>query len=61
MITSKRARRQALDAFGDEVMSVIAQGLPDAQRGKFSSDADARELARVVSDFPFHREGMRGE
>tara|TARA_B100001057_G_scaffold99159_1_gene95930 strand:- start:10676 stop:10921 length:246 start_codon:yes stop_codon:yes gene_type:complete len=60
VITSKRTRRQALDAFGDEVMSVIAQGLPDAQRGKFSSDADAREAARAVSDFPFHREEMRG-
>ena len=60
VITSKRTRRQALDAFGDQVMSVIAQGLPDAQRGKFSSDADAREAARAVSDFPFHRAEMRG-
>ena len=60
VITSKRTRHQALDAFGDEVMSVIVQGLPDAQRDKFASDADASELARVVSDFPFHREEMRG-
>ena len=60
VITSKRTRRQALDAFGDEVMSVIAQGLPNAQRGKFSSDADARAAALAVSDFPFHSDEMRG-
>ena len=60
VITSKRTRRQALDAFGDEVMSVIAQGLPNAQRGKFSSDADAREAALAVSDFPFQSDAKRG-
>jgi 1-acyl-sn-glycerol-3-phosphate acyltransferase len=60
VVSSKRTRRQALDAFGDEVMSVVARGLPNMQRGKFSSDADAREAALAVSDFPFHSDEMRG-
>ena len=42
VIMDKSRLREALDAFDDEVMSVIAQGLPDAQRGKFSSDPGTR-------------------
>ena len=60
VITDKSARRETLDAFGNEVMSVIAQGLPDAQRGKFSSDPQARQAALAVSDFPFLNDEMRG-
>ena len=60
VIMDKSGRREALDAFGDEVMSVIAQGLPDSQRGKFSSDLGARQAALAVSDFPFHSDEMRG-
>ena len=45
----KSGWREALDALGDEVMSVIAQGSPDAQRGKFFSDPGARQAALVVS------------
>ena len=60
VIMDKSGRREALDAFGDEVMSVIAQGLPDAQRGKFSSDPGARQAALAVSDFPFLSDDMRG-
>ncbi len=60
MIMDKSRRREALDAFDDEVMSVIAQGLPDAQRGKFSSHPGARQAALAASDFPFHSDEMRG-
>ena len=60
VIMDKSGRREAPDAFGDEVMSVIAQGLPDAQRGKFSSDPGARQAALAASDFPFHSDEMRG-
>ena len=56
----KSGWRQALDALDDEVMSVIAQGSLDAQRGKFSSDPGARQAALAVSDFPFHSDEMRG-
>ena len=35
LIMDKRGRREALDAFDDEVMSVIAQGLPDAREVNF--------------------------
>ena len=49
VIMDKSRRREALDAFDDEVMSVIAQGSPDAQRGKFSSDPGARQAALAVS------------
>ena len=56
----KSRQREALDAFDDEVMSVIAQGSPDAQRGKFSSDPGARQAALAAPDFPFHRDEMRG-
>ena len=57
---NKTVGGEALDAFDDEVMSVIAQGLTDAQRGKFSSDPGARQAALAVSDFPFHSDEMRG-
>ena len=60
VIMDKTVRRQALDAFGNEVMSVIAQGLPDVQRGKFSGDPRARQAAAAVLDFLFHRDEMRG-
>jgi 1-acyl-sn-glycerol-3-phosphate acyltransferase len=55
-----KARRAELDAYGDHVMAQIATGLPDPQRGKFSTDAQAREAALAVSDFPFHAEELRG-
>ena len=51
--------REALDALDDEVMSVIAQGSPDAQRGKFSSDPGARQAALAASA-SFHSDEMRG-
>ena len=60
VIMDKSRRREALDAFDDEVMLVIAQGLPDAQRGKFSSHPGARQAALAASDFPFHSDEMRG-
>ena len=60
VIMDKSCRREALDAFDEEVMSVIAQGLPDAQRGKFSSDPGARQAALAASDFPFHSDEIRG-
>ena len=60
VIMDKSRRREARDAFDDEVMSVIAQGLPDAQRGKFSSDPGARQATPAASDFPFHSDEMRG-
>ncbi len=60
VIMDKGCRREALDAFDDEVISVIAQGLPDAQRGKFSCDPGARQAAPAASDFPFHSDEMRG-
>ena len=53
-------RRAQLDAYGENIMSIIASGLPDAQRGRFSSDPDARAAALAVSDFPFHGEHLRG-
>lgn len=56
-----RARRLALDEFGEKVMEAIANGLPDAQRGKFSTDPEARAAALAVSDFPFHTPEMRGQ
>jgi hypothetical protein len=55
-----KARRAELDAYGDQVMAQIATGLPDGQRGKFSTDSAARDAALAVSDFPFHAEELRG-
>ncbi|MEL6474279.1 MAG: lysophospholipid acyltransferase family protein [Pseudomonadota bacterium] len=55
-----RARRVALDAFGDEIMARIASGLPDADRGKFSSCPEARAAAEAVSAYPFDAPEMRG-
>ena len=55
-----KARRAELDAYGDEVMAQIAAGLPDWQRGKFSTDPAARKAALAVSDFPFLAEELRG-
>ena len=54
------ARRQKLDAFGCQIMSAIASGLPDGQRGMYSNDPDARAAAEAVSDYPFHLPEMRG-
>lgn len=53
-------RRLVLDAFGDELMGIIASGLPEHQRGKFSSDEQIRIEALAVSDFPFEQAHMRG-
>ena len=55
-----KARRAELDAYGDQVMAQIATGLPEGQRGKFSTDSAARDAALAVSDFPFHAEELRG-
>lgn len=55
-----RARRRALNAYGEGVMAVIAEGLPDCQRGAYSTDPDARAAAEAVSAYPFHEPGMRG-
>jgi len=54
------AKREALDAYGDEIMAVIASGLPEAQQGKFSTCPDARAAALAVSAFPFEQDHMRG-
>lgn len=57
---SGRARRRALDAFGETVMAAIATGLPDGKRGCHSTDPAARAAAEAVSAFPFHQPEMRG-
>lgn len=59
-IAQRIPRRAQLDDYGEHIMSVIASGLPDTQRGKFSSDPDAQAAALAVSDFPFHGEELRG-
>ncbi|MEZ5946000.1 MAG: lysophospholipid acyltransferase family protein [Hyphomonas sp.] len=53
-------RRQALDAYGSKIMSMIAMGLPDSQRGLYSNDPEARAAAEAVSDYPFHLPELRG-
>lgn len=53
-------RRLVLDEFGDELMRIIASGLPEEQRGKFSNDEQVRIDALAVSDFPFEQPHMRG-
>ena len=55
-----KARRAELDAYADQIMAQIAMGLPDGQRGKFSTNSVARDAALAVSDFPFHAEELRG-
>ena len=59
-IDKRGPRRAQLDAYGETIMSIIASGLPDEQRGKFSSDPNARAAALAVSDFPFLGEELRG-
>jgi 1-acyl-sn-glycerol-3-phosphate acyltransferase len=59
-VVDRASRRQQLDAYGDKIMSVIAQGLPQAQRGRFSSDPEARAAAEAVSAFPFTDPELRG-
>jgi len=54
------AKREAIDAFGDQVMAVIASALPEEQQGKFSSCPKARAAAEAVSAFPFEQDHMRG-
>lgn len=56
----KSARRSVLDAYGETVMAAIAAGLPDAQRGRFATDPQARAAALAVSEFPFHAQELRG-
>ena len=53
-------RRAILDAWGDDLMAVIASSLPDARRGKFSSDPVIRAEAEAESAFPFEEMEMRG-
>ncbi len=55
-----REKRAALDAYSQIIMAAIAAGLPDSQRGMFSTNADARQAAEAVSAFPFHAADMRG-
>lgn len=61
-ITDKKGpeRRLVFDEFGDKLMEVIASGLPEHQRGKFSQDEQVRIDALAVSDFPFEQDHMRG-
>ena len=54
------ARRAALDAFGRQVMAVIASGLPEHAQGEFSPCERARAAAAAVSEFPFNAPAMRG-
>ncbi len=54
------AKREAIDAFGDQIMAVIASRLPEAKQGKFSACPDARAAALAVSAFPFEQDHMRG-
>jgi 1-acyl-sn-glycerol-3-phosphate acyltransferase len=58
--TRGRERRVALDAYAKTIMSIIASGLPDAQRGEFATDPAARAAALAVSDYPFDAPDMRG-
>ncbi|MEO0817092.1 MAG: lysophospholipid acyltransferase family protein [Pseudomonadota bacterium] len=61
VITSRgRVRREALDAYGAEIMARIAEGLPDDLRGAHSACPDARAAAEAVSAYPFHTPEMRG-
>ena len=46
--------------FSKEIMSHIAAGLPDEQRGAFSTSLQAREAAAAVSEFPFETPEHRG-
>ena len=54
------ARRKALDEFSQEIMCYIASGLPDNQRGMFSSSEQARAEAEAVSAYPFDAPELRG-
>ena len=49
-----RARRQALDAIGDEMMVAIAALIPADKRGVFSTDPQLRAEAAGVAEFPYH-------
>ncbi|MCB8963085.1 MAG: 1-acyl-sn-glycerol-3-phosphate acyltransferase [Ardenticatenales bacterium] len=49
-----RARRQALDEIGDELMRAIAVLIPPAKRGVYSADARLRAEAAAVAEFPYH-------
>lgn len=56
-----RARRRALDTFGESIMEIIASELPVDQQGRYSSCPKARAAALAVSDFPFHAPDLRGK
>lgn len=48
-----RKRREQLDEIGEEIMTAIAQLLPDDLRGIYSNDPQVREAAKEVSDYPW--------
>lgn len=58
--TAGAERREALDAFSFKVMSRIASGLPDDQRGAHSTSPEARAAAEAVSAYPFDAPELRG-
>lgn len=62
VITTKGpARRAEIDAFGERLMATIAARLPDARRGKYSSDPAIRAEAEELSAFPWdEQDEIRG-
>ena len=53
-------RRAQLDAWGEQLMAIIASSLPDERRGLYSQDPELRAAAQAESDFPFEQEELRG-
>ena len=49
-----RARREALDEIGEELMGAIAQLIPAEKRGVFSDNPEIRAAAAEVAEFPYH-------
>ena len=49
-----RARREALDEIGAEMMRAIAALIPPEKRGVFAEDPELRLAAKAVADFPYH-------
>ena len=49
-----RARREALDQIGDEMMQAIAALIPAEKRGVYSEDPELRREAEAVAEFPYH-------
>ena len=54
-VTAKgKARRQALDDIGDEIMHQIAALIPPEYHGVYSSDPKLREKAEAIAEYPYH-------